>query len=113
MQILKRELGSEQPSWKLGVFRVRLPFVHYRFESSEALQAILMCATCLGAIPILTSVLGIPFELAWSMVIINGLLYNTHALLGDPVVPGWITPSIPLTIAYLTQFEMGPVKYKL
>lgn len=110
MQILKRELGSEQPSWKLGVFRVRLPFVHYRFESSEALQAILMCATCLGAIPILTSVLGIPFELAWSMVIINGLLYNTHALLGDPVVPGWITPSIPLTIAYLTQFEMGPVR---
>lgn len=110
MQILKRELGSEQPSWKLGVFRVRLPFVHYRFESSEALQAILMCATCLGAIPILTSILGIPFELAWSMVIINGLLYNTHALLGDPVVPGWITPSIPLTIAYLTQFEMGPVR---
>ncbi|KDE65169.1 membrane protein [Fusobacterium necrophorum BL] len=108
--MLKRELGSEQPSWKLGVFRVRLPFVHYRFESSEALQAILMCATCLGAIPILTSVLGIPFELAWSMVIINGLLYNTHALLGDPVVPGWITPSIPLTIAYLTQFEMGPVR---
>lgn len=110
MQILKRELGSEQSSWKLGVFRVRLPFVHYRFESSEALQAILMCATCLGAIPILTSVLGIPFELAWSMVIINGLLYNMHALLGDPVVPGWITPSIPLTIAYLTQFEMGPVR---
>lgn len=110
MQILKRELGSEQPSWKLGVFRVRLPFVHYRFESSEALQAILMCATCLGAIPILTSVLGIPFELAWSMVIINGLLYNMHALLGDPVVPGWITPSIPLTIAYLTQFEMGLVR---
>ncbi|WP_442486223.1 hypothetical protein [Fusobacterium necrophorum] len=110
MQIFKRELGSEQPSWKLGVFRVRLPFVHYRFESSEALQAILMCATCLGAIPILTSVLGIPFELAWSMVIINGLLYNTHALLGDPVVPGWITPSIPLTVAYLTQFEMGPLR---
>lgn len=107
MQVLKRKLGEEQPSWKFGVFRIRLPFVHYRFESSEALQAILMCATCLGAIPILTSVLGIPFELAWSMVIINGLLYNMHSVLGDPVVPGWITPSIPLTIAYLTQFEMG------
>lgn len=108
MQVFTRQLGAEQPSWKFGLFRVRVPFVHYRFESSEALQAILMCATCLGAIPILTSVLGIPFELAWSMVIINGLLYNMHALLGDPVVPGWITPSIPLTIAYLTQFDMGP-----
>lgn len=108
MQMLKRDMGAEQPSWKFGIFRIRLPFIHYRFESSEALQAILMCATCLGAIPILTSVLGIPFELAWSMVIINGLLYNMHALLGDPVVPGWITPSIPLTIAYLGQFDMGP-----
>lgn len=103
-------MGGEQPSWHLGIFRVRLPFIHYRFETSEALQAILMCATCLGAIPILTSVLGIPFEVAWSMVIINGLLYNLHALLGDPVVPGWITPSIPLTIAYLTQYEMGPTR---
>lgn len=102
-----RELGSEQPYWKLGVFKLRLPLIHYRFETSEALQAILMCATCLGAIPILTSVLGVPFEIAWSMVIINGLLYNMHALLGDPVVPGWITPSIPLTIAYLIQFEIG------
>lgn len=108
MQMLKRDIGAEQPSWKAGIFRIRLPFIHYRFESSEALQAILMCATCLGAIPILTSVLGIPFELAWSMVIINGLLYNMHALLGDPVVPGWITPSIPLTIAYLTQFDIEP-----
>ena len=52
MQMLKRDMGAEQPSWKLGIFRVRLPFIHYRFESSEALQAILMCATCLGAIPI-------------------------------------------------------------
>lgn len=110
MQVFTRKLGEEQPSWKLGLFRIRLPFIHYRFESSEALQAVLMCSTCLGAIPILTGVLGIPFELAWSMVIINGLLYNMHSFLGDPVVPGWITPSIPLTIAYLTQFEMGPTR---
>ncbi len=107
MQIFKRNQGEEQPSWHFGIFRIRLPFLHYRIESSEALQAVLMCATCLGAVPILTDVLGIPFELAWSMVIINGLLYNLHSVLGDPVVPGWITPSIPLTIAYLTQFQIG------
>ncbi|MBS9775607.1 MAG: hypothetical protein KGV57_00780 [Fusobacterium sp.] len=108
MQIYTREPGKEQPCWNFGVFRVRLPFLHYRVESSEALQAILMCATCLGAIPLLTGVLGIPYELAWSMVIVNGLLYNLHSVLGDPVVPGWITPSIPLTVAYLTIFPMGP-----
>ena len=106
--LYKRKYGEEQPCMKLGPFRVRLPFIHYKFEISEGIQAILMCATCLGAIPMLTEGLGIPFELARSMVIINGLLYNLHALLGDPVVPGWITPSIPLTMAYLTRFEIGP-----
>jgi hypothetical protein len=29
-------------------------------------------------------------------------------LLGDPVVPGWITPSIPLTIAFLSNYIIGP-----
>ena len=105
--LYKRKIGEEQPCIKLGPFRLRLPFIHYRFELAEGVQAILMCATCLGAIPMLTECLGIPFELAWSMVIINGLLYNLHALLGDPVVPGWITPSIPLTMAYLTRFSIG------
>ncbi len=81
--------------------------IHYKLEASEGIQGVLMCATCLGAIPILIDVLGIPFELAWSMVIINGLLYNLHSLLGDPVVPGWITPSIPLTMAYLLKFPIG------
>lgn len=106
--MLTRQLGYEQPFFKTGPFKLRIPFIHYKLGAPEALQGVLMCATCLGAIPILMEVLGLPFELAWSMVIINGLLYNLHSLLGDPVVPGWITPSIPLTIAYLSQFSMGP-----
>lgn len=104
---LKREHGQEHPYIPAGIFKIRLPFVHYRWERSEALQAILMCATCLGAIPILTENLGLSFDIAWSMVIINGFLYCIHALLGDPVVPGWITPSIPLTIVYLSKFAIG------
>ena len=106
--MLTRELGHEQPYFRLGPFKLRVPFIHYKLEAPEGLQGVLMCATCLGAIPILMDVLGVPFELAWSMVIINGLLYNLHSLLGDPVVPGWITPSIPLTTAYLLQFPIGP-----
>ena len=66
-----------------------------------------MCATCLGAIPILEEVLGVPYEIAWSMVIINGFFYNMHSVFGDPVVPGWITPAIPLVTAFVTQTEVG------
>lgn len=99
--------GEEQPFISAGIFKIRIPFIHYKWEWSEAMQAILMCATCLGAIPILTDVLGVPFNIAWGMVIINGALYFLHATLGDPVVPGWITPAIPLTTAFLTTFEMG------
>lgn len=104
----KREYGKEQPGVKVGPFVFRLPFIHYRFEKSEFLQALLMCATCLGAIPVMTENLGIPFEIAWGMVIINGFLYTLHSTWGDPVVPGWITPSIPLTLGYLATFQQGP-----
>lgn len=105
---LKRVDGAEQPYIPAGIFKIRLPFIHYKWEISECLQAILMCATCLGAIPVLEDVLGVPYEIAWSMVIINGFLYSLHALLGDPVVPGWITPAIPLVTAFVTLTEQGP-----
>lgn len=110
--MLTREYGGEQPYIPLGIFKIRLPFIHYRWEWPEAIQAILMCATCLGAIPVLTDVLGVPFDIAWGMVIINGLLYNLHVLLGDPVVPGWITPAIPLVTAYLGNYAIGPERIK-
>ncbi len=103
-----REYGKEQPYIPAGIFKIRLPFIHYKWEWSEFFQAILMCATCLGAIPVLTDVLGVPYEIAWSMVILNGMGYVLHSLLGDPVVPGWITPSIPLTIAFLSNYVIGP-----
>lgn len=103
-----REYGKEQPYIPAGIFKIRLPFIHYKWEWSEFFQAILMCATCLGAIPVLTEVLGVPYEIAWSMVILNGMGYVLHSVLGDPVVPGWITPSIPLTIAFLSNYVIGP-----
>lgn len=102
-----RKHGEEQPYIPLGIFKLRIPIIHYKWEWSECLQAILMCSTCLGAIPILTEVLGVSFEIAWSMVIINGFLYTLHTSLGDPVVPGWITPSIPITTAFLMNYAQG------
>lgn len=104
----RRINGEEQPYIPFGIFKVRLPFIHYRIEMPEIWQGLLLCATCLGAIPIMTETLGLSFEVALTMVIINGLFYNLHVLLGDPVVPGWITPAIPLILGFLGRYEMGP-----
>ncbi|MFU2072098.1 hypothetical protein [Gallibacterium anatis] len=91
----------------LGPFQLRLPFIHYRIELPDYCQGLLMCAVDLAAIPLLTSLLGMPFEVALAIVMLNGLLYLTHHLLGDPCVPGWVTPAIPLIMAYCQQFPMG------
>ena len=104
-----REYGGEQAYWPAGPFKIRLPFIHYAWSFPEMFQALFMCATCLGAIPVLTEVLGVSYDVALSMVIINGFFYTLHVLLGDPVVPGWVTPAIPLITAFLTNgYVMGP-----
>jgi hypothetical protein len=86
---------------------MRIPFVHYRFEWADYIQGLLMCTVCLAIIPVLTSKLGMSFEVALAIVILNGTLYLTHVTFGDPVVPGWVTPAIPLLIAYCVTFEPG------
>lgn len=100
----QRTQGEESPYMALGPFKLRLPFIHYRFEFPDYLQGLLMCAVDLAAIPLMTELLGMPFEAAIAIVILNGWLYLLHHLLGDPVVPGWITPAIPLLIAYVQVF---------
>jgi len=105
--VYKREHGKEQPHIPFGPFKVRFPFIHYRFELPDYLQGLLMCAVCLGIIPVLQEYLGMPFEIALTIVILNGFLYLWHAHLGDPVVPGWITPFIPLLLLWLKTFPEG------
>lgn len=104
----KRKYGEESPYIPAGPFKIRIPFIHYRFEWPDYVQGLLMCAVDLSAIPLLTSLLGMSFEVALAIVILNGVFYLLHHLLGDPVVPGWITPAIPLIILYCQQFAEGP-----
>lgn len=105
--IYKRQFGQAQPHIPLGPFQVRLPFIHYRFELPDYIQGLMMCAVCLGIIPVLQEYLGMPFEVAITIVILNGFLYLWHSHLGDPVVPGWITPAIPLLLLWLKTFPEG------
>ncbi|OIJ09332.1 hypothetical protein BKP35_16810 [Anaerobacillus arseniciselenatis] len=104
----QRKDGEETPYIPAGPFKVRLPFIHYKFETPDYFQGLLMCAVDLAAIPLMMQYLGMPFEVALAVVILNGILYLIHHLLGDPVIPGWITPAIPLMILFLTQFPEGP-----
>ncbi len=108
----KRQDGGENPAIHLGTFKLRLPFIHYRFEWPDYFQGLLMCAVDLAAIPLLIELLGMPFEAALAIVMLNGFLYLMHHLLGDPVIPGWITPAIPLIMVYVETFEMGPERVK-
>lgn len=105
--VYQRKFGEKQPYIPFGPFELRIPFIHYRLELPEFFQGLLMSAVCLGIIPILQEYLGMPFEVAITVVILNGFLYLWHAHLGDPVVPGWITPAIPLLLLWLKTFPEG------
>ena len=99
---------NELPYIPLGPFQWRIPGIHYKLEYVEFFQGLILGATALSSIPYLTDNLGLPYELAWSCVIIEVFMYMLHGWLGDPVVPGWITPTLPFTLAYLNGFPKGP-----
>ncbi|PAU65951.1 xanthine/uracil/vitamin C permease [Pseudomonas sp. PIC25] len=108
MQVFKRRDGDEQPHWSLGPFKVRLPFVHYRWETAEMLQALIMFVVSLGMIPLLEKYLGLPYDVALAYVVICGIGFMLPALLGVPLVPGWITPGIPVVLLFLSDYQPGP-----
>ena len=108
MQFIKRAHGDEQPYWPAGPFKIRLPFIHYRWELPEMIQGFFMFVVGLAMIPLLESYLGMPYEAALAFTFIAGIGYILPALLGVPLVPGWITPAIPVVLLYLKGFEPGP-----
>ena len=108
MQLYQRKDGEEQPYWPAGPFKVRLPFIHYRWETAEMFQALIMFVVSLGMIPLLEKYLGLPYDVALAYVTVCGIGFMLPALLGVPSVPGWITPGIPVVLLFLGDFEPGP-----
>ena len=108
MSLYKRMDGEEQPFWPLGPFKIRLPFVHYRWEGVEFIQAMILFVVSLAMIPLLEKYLGLPYEIALAFVFVCGVGFMMPAVLGTPMVPGWITPAIPVVLLYLKQFTPGP-----
>lgn len=108
MPIFKRKDGEEQPYWPLGPFKVRLPFVHYRWEKIEFFQALILFVVPLAMVPLLEKYLGLPYHIALAYVFIGNFGFLLPALLGVPFVPGWITAGIPVVLLFVKQFEPGP-----
>ena len=67
----KAKKANELPYIPLGPFQWRIPGIHYRVEYVEFFQGLILGATALSSIPYLTDNLGLPYELAWSCVIIE------------------------------------------
>lgn len=120
--IKKREYGGEQPGIKVGPFMIRLPLIHHEWQWTEFFAALFLGVACLGAgvattmtvfgldDPANQAALGLDengtFLMSLTFGVMNAICYYLPSLLGDPVVPGWITPSLPLTINYLSQWNV-------
>ncbi len=109
---LERQHGAEHPYWPAGPFKIRLPFIHYRWEFPEMIQGFIMFVVGLAMIPLLQKYLGMPYEAALAFTFIAGIGYILPALLGVPMVPGWITPAIPVVLLFLGGYEPGPEAIK-
>lgn len=75
-----REYGKIQPGIPMGPLTLRIPFIHYRLEWPDFLQGLIMCTVCLSIIPVLIAKLGMSFEVALAIVVLNGALYCAHVL---------------------------------
>ena len=72
---------NELPYIPFGPFQIRLPFIHYKIESVEFIQGLILGVTALAAVPYLEQYLGLPYELAWSCVIIETFLQKKSYIL--------------------------------
>ena len=100
----RRPDGAEQPAIKLGMFRLRLPFIHAPWEVPEMIQAMVVFVTGVSATAYLQEIFGLPFEVALAIVTVHEFLYCIQNIVGDPIVGGWITPALPLVTVWLTSF---------
>ncbi|MCC8079858.1 MAG: hypothetical protein LIO57_07365 [Oscillospiraceae bacterium] len=107
---VKRVFGAEQPYLRLGkngLFKLRLPIIHYKLSAVDAVSGLANTVCCLAGLATLTSVLGLSGEQAMAALMLSVIGYLLHSLFGDATVPGWITPALAVIVVYLEKFDMG------
>jgi hypothetical protein len=107
---IKRPDGAVQPGIRWGRFTTRIPGVHVNFSWPEMIQGGLLTTATAGVVAALTMrFFEVPFEVAWAVVLIQLFWVWVFPTLicGEPYAPGWITPVLPLVMAFLAGFETG------
>ena len=92
---------NKENAIKWGPFRLRIPFIHMKFLTGEFLQGLIIAgATALAGAPIVMA-LGLSFEQAVACALIASILITSGPIIfGEPLAPGWVTPALPLVIAF-------------
>lgn len=103
--------NTPAPGWRWGPFTFRMPFVHTRLLWPEFLQGFFVAAaTGLALVPIMTGFFGLSFEEAVTCSFIHTLLITSAVIVfGEPYAPGWITPALPLVLAFVLGSYDDPV----
>jgi hypothetical protein len=99
---------KEAPYIPMGIFKLRLPFIHYRWELAETIQAFFLFSVAMAAIPFIQEAFPwVSFEVAWTAVFWFTVVFWLTATLGDPTAPGWITAAIPVVLLYVKGYPEG------
>ena len=113
MALLKREFGGIQPCWKVGLFRIRLPFIHFRISPPEVVTGLMNACTSYGALAVLISTLGLDPQVAWALVVFETACYTLNWVLGEPSICGWITPAMSIIVVFLESLEPGVARLQM
>ncbi|MEE1420600.1 MAG: solute carrier family 23 protein [Eggerthellaceae bacterium] len=107
MALMKRAYGGVQPCIKLGLLRIRIPFIHFKISPPEIVTGLMNACTSYGALAVLISTLGLDPTVAWALVVFETSMYTLNWLLGEPSICGWITPAMAIMIVFLETLEPG------
>ena len=111
-------MGSEmcirdRPCWKVGLFRIRLPFIHFRISPPEVVTGLMNACTSYGALAVLISTLGLDPQVAWALVVFETGMYTLNWVLGEPSICGWITPAMSIIVVFLESLDPGVARLQM
>lgn len=94
---------KELPGWRWGPFTFRVPFYHSKLCWSEFLQGLMVsAATGLALVPVMIAYFGLSFDEAIALSMIHAFLIASAVIIfGEPYAGGWITPALPLILAFV------------